>query len=174
MSCPWVTVASVSGIPSVGMLRGVFVEGSVRVECLAALRSPFGLLRGDLGGPVTGHRVVGELLAQGFDSQLRVGEHRDGSLLDRVELCDVDRDEAHIGILEHRLRSGGEVGQLCADADDDIGLGDEAVGRGVALSPMPPSTQSASVSAAPLPPKVSATGMPVDSANAASASRASE
>jgi hypothetical protein len=50
-------------------------------------------------------------------------------MLEGIEFSRVDVDETHIRILERGLRCGREIGVACADADDQIGVTRDAVGR---------------------------------------------
>ncbi len=50
-------------------------------------------------------------------------------MLDRIERLHVEADEPPVGIFEQRPGPGGEVGKPRADADDDVRLLGERVGR---------------------------------------------
>ena len=83
--------------------------------------------------------------------------------------ADVDRREPHVRIREHRLRAGREVGRArvptCSTRSASAA---SALAAGLPSSPTPPSRHQTSCWTAPLPAKVSTTGIPSCSASAAS------
>ena len=103
-----------------------------------------------------------------------VGDEHRARVLGRVERRDVEVDEPHARVLERGARRRGEVGVPGADADHDVGLAGQRVGDRRAGGADAADGLRVVHSSAPLPAWVSATGMPVASANARSASVASE
>ena len=95
---------------------------------------PGGDFVGDLRGPFLGHAVPVECWGECSQRLSRVADNHLSALLGRVEGADVDVHEAHVGVLELRLRRGGEVGVAGADADDEVGFFSQRVGRASAGS----------------------------------------
>ena len=86
---------------------------------------PFGdvLVRG--GEPLGRGGVVTERRIDRLERDLRVADHRQGTLLVGVPRGGVHADEPDVRIAEDRPRAGREVLEPCPDRDDDIGaLGD--------------------------------------------------
>ena len=59
-----------------------------------------------------------------------VADQREGSVFQRVELGDVDRDESNVGRGESGVRCAREIAQAGADGEDEVGLAREAVRAG--------------------------------------------
>ena len=99
-------------------------------QCVQALDFlvPLAVEPRDLLAVTTGHRPAGEQLRETLERRARVADERSAVVLDGIEVGDVDVDEPHLRVAECRLRRGREVGPASADAEDEVGLGGEAVG----------------------------------------------
>ena len=75
------------------------------------------------------HLPTLEAGSQGAQRLTRVGDEHARAVLRGVEAQDVDVDEAHVLVGEDRVTGRGEVGVAGADADDDVGLAGQRVGR---------------------------------------------
>jgi hypothetical protein len=93
-------------------------------------RVPFRSERPGAVGVIGVGAPVGERGAQRLEGGAGVADERERRVLVRVDGGDVEVDEADVVGGENRPRGGGEVAVAGADADDDVGLAGERVGRG--------------------------------------------
>ena len=109
-------------------LRGQ--RGIAPVVALVGDSRPRGNPGGDLGRVVGPDAIALERRGEGLEPGAGVGDDHLGGVLRGIEGEDVEVDEPHARVAEHRVAGRGEVGVPGAYPDDDVGLGSECI-RGV-------------------------------------------
>ena len=121
VSAPWTPAATPAGEDrrgDVDRVDGARTQ-STDLDAMATTRRQG---RAKVGQGPEGLAIHAQQHVAGLDARTGVAHQRQRRVLARVKVCDVNVDEAHVGVLESSLGRGHEIAVSGADADDKIGV----------------------------------------------------